>query len=109
MNSTFHGLRCWRFALGRDLKSQGRKKAAIGRALAGAEPIEPYRPIIKTAARELGVSVDPATTAGRLFERTLLRGYALGTENRSDETVGEANTSLAIGNILRCEVDDLST
>jgi hypothetical protein len=53
-----------------------RHKAAIGRALAGKESIEPYRPIIESAASEIGVSADRATVAGRLHERTILRGYA---------------------------------
>jgi hypothetical protein len=53
-----------------------REKAAIGHALRGDAPMERYRPIIESAAREIGVSADPATVAGRLFERTILRGYA---------------------------------
>jgi len=35
-----------------------------------------YRPIIDSAAQEMGVSADPSTIAGRVVERTILRGYA---------------------------------
>ncbi|OPY96403.1 hypothetical protein A5906_03855 [Bradyrhizobium sacchari] len=51
-----------------------REKAAIGRALRGDAAMDRYRPIVESAARNIGVSVDPATVAGRLFERTILRG-----------------------------------
>ncbi|MEY9130224.1 hypothetical protein ACVIWV_003882 [Bradyrhizobium diazoefficiens] len=54
----------------------GHERAAIGRVLAGDAPTDRYRPIIESAARGIGVSADPATVAGRLFERTILRGYA---------------------------------
>jgi hypothetical protein len=63
------------FRYGADRFAAG-EKVAIARALAGDAPIERYRPIIETAAREIGVSVDPDTVAGRLGERTILRGYA---------------------------------
>ena len=63
------------FRYGADRFAAG-EKVAIGRALAGDAPIDRYRPIIETAARQIGVSVDPATVAGRLCERTILRGYA---------------------------------
>jgi hypothetical protein len=63
------------FRYGADRFATG-EKVAIGRALAGDAPIDRYRPIIETAARQIGVSVDPATVAGRLCERTILRGYA---------------------------------
>ncbi|WP_316225093.1 MULTISPECIES: DUF6538 domain-containing protein [unclassified Bradyrhizobium] len=53
-----------------------RHQAAIGRALAGTEPIEPYRGMIDAAAHEMGVSAGPDTLAGRVFARTILRGYA---------------------------------
>lgn len=53
-----------------------RQQAAIGRALAGTEPIEPYRQMIDAAAHEMGVSTDPETLVGRVFARTILRGYA---------------------------------
>ncbi|WP_271529056.1 hypothetical protein [Bradyrhizobium sp. CCBAU 25338] len=53
-----------------------REKAAIGQALRGDPAMDRYRPIVESAAREIGVSADPATVAGRLFERTILRGYA---------------------------------
>jgi hypothetical protein len=52
-----------------------KQKAAIGRILIGDEPIDKYRPIIESAAREMGVSADSSTVAGRLFERTIMRGY----------------------------------
>lgn len=53
-----------------------REKAAIGRSLAGDAPMDRYRPIVESAASEIGVSVDPRTVAGRLYERGILRGYA---------------------------------
>lgn len=52
-----------------------REKVAIGRALAGDAPTDRYRPIVEDVARRLGMSADPATVAGRLIERTILRGF----------------------------------
>lgn len=52
------------------------EKAAIGRALTGQNPVDRYRAIISSAAQEIGIDADPATIAGRLAERTILRGYA---------------------------------
>lgn len=53
-----------------------REKAEIARALTGNEPTELHRSIIAGAAEQIGMSVDPNTVAGRLVERTILRGYA---------------------------------
>jgi hypothetical protein len=53
-----------------------KEKASIERALNGSAPTDKYKPIVASAAREIGVPVDPKTVAGRLFERTVLRGYA---------------------------------
>jgi hypothetical protein len=52
------------------------EKAAIARALTGNEPSERHRSIIARAAQRIGMSADPNTVAGRLVERTILRGYA---------------------------------
>jgi hypothetical protein len=52
------------------------EKAAIGRVLTGGTPDELHRSIITEAARQIGISTDPNTVAGRLVERTILRGYA---------------------------------
>jgi hypothetical protein len=52
------------------------EKAAIGRVLTGNASDEKYRPIITEAARQIGVSIEGNTPAGRLVERTILRGYA---------------------------------
>ena len=52
------------------------EKAAIARALTGNEPTELHRSIIAGAAQQIGMSADPNTVAGRLVERTILRGYA---------------------------------
>ena len=52
------------------------EKAAIARALTGNEPTERHRSIIAGAAQRIGMSADPNTLAGRLVERTILRGYA---------------------------------
>jgi hypothetical protein len=52
------------------------EKAAIGRVLTGNEPNEKYRPIIAEAARQIEMAAESDTPAGRLVERTLLRGYA---------------------------------
>lgn len=52
-----------------------KQKWAIDRALAGIG-LDAYNPIIEGAAREMGLSVDPTTVAGRLVARTILRGYA---------------------------------
>ena len=53
-----------------------REKAAIGRVLTGGTPDELQRTIIAAAARQIGITIDPDTVAGRLVERTILRGYA---------------------------------
>ena len=52
------------------------EKAAIGRVLTGKEPSDRYQPIVAAAAQEIGMAADPSTPAGRLVERTILRGYA---------------------------------
>ena len=52
------------------------EKAAIGRVLTGGTPDELQRTIIAAAARQIGITIDPDTVAGRLVERTILRGYA---------------------------------
>jgi hypothetical protein len=52
------------------------EKTAIGRVLTGKEPSDRYQPLISAAAGEIGLAVDPNTLAGRLAERTILRGYA---------------------------------
>jgi hypothetical protein len=52
------------------------QKAAIGRMLTGGTPDELHRSIITEAARQIGITTDPGTVAGRLVERTILRGYA---------------------------------
>ena len=52
------------------------EKTAIARALTGNEPTELHRSIIAGAAQQIGMSTDPNTVAGRLVERTILRGYA---------------------------------
>jgi hypothetical protein len=52
------------------------EKAAIGRVLTGKDPSEKYQPIVSAAAGQMGLAVDPNTLAGRLAERTILRGYA---------------------------------
>lgn len=49
-----------------------REKAAIGQALRGDAATDRYRPIVESAARDIGLSADPATVAGRLLERTIL-------------------------------------
>jgi hypothetical protein len=50
------------------------QKAAIGRMLTGGTPDDPHRSIITEAARQIGITADPGTVAGRLVERTILRG-----------------------------------
>jgi len=55
-----------------------REKAAIGRVLTGGTPDELQRTIIAAAARQIGITIDPDTVAGRLVERTILRGYPTG-------------------------------
>jgi hypothetical protein len=52
------------------------KKAEIGRVLTGGTPNELHRSIVTEAARQIGITADPNTVAGRLVERTILRGYA---------------------------------
>ena len=52
------------------------QKAVIGRMLTGGTPDELHRSIITAAARQIGITTDPGTVAGRLVERTILRGYA---------------------------------
>ena len=52
------------------------EKAAIARVLTGGTPNERHRSIITEAARQIGITTDPDTVAGRLVERTILRGYA---------------------------------
>jgi hypothetical protein len=52
------------------------EKAAIGRMLSGGTPDDLHRSIITEAARQIGITADPSTVAGRLVERTILRGYA---------------------------------
>jgi hypothetical protein len=52
------------------------EKAAIGRMLTGGTPDDSHRSIITEAARQIGITADPGTVAGRLVERTILRGYA---------------------------------
>jgi hypothetical protein len=39
-------------------------------------PDELQRSLITAAARQIGITTDPDTVAGRLVERTILRGYA---------------------------------
>ena len=51
-------------------------KAAITRVLTGGTPDELQRSLITEAARQIGITTDPDTVAGRLVERTILRGYA---------------------------------
>jgi hypothetical protein len=62
-----------RFAAGIHTREQ---QAAIARALEGSETADRFRPVLVSAEREIGASLNPATTAGRLVERTVLRGYA---------------------------------
>jgi hypothetical protein len=50
------------------------QKAAITRVLTGEAPNELQRFVITEAARQIGVTADPNTVAGRLVERTILRG-----------------------------------
>lgn len=38
--------------------------------------------------------------------KCLIDGCALSAKNRGDETIGKPNTSLAVRDILRCELDD---
>jgi hypothetical protein len=52
------------------------EKAAITRVLTGGTPDELQRSLITAAARQIGITTDPDTVAGRLVERTILRGYA---------------------------------
>ncbi|MDX6461033.1 MAG: hypothetical protein QOE55_4730 [Acidobacteriaceae bacterium] len=52
------------------------EKAAIARVLTGEPLSEIHRAVIKDATRQIGVAAEPNTVAGRLVERTLLRGYA---------------------------------
>jgi hypothetical protein len=52
------------------------EKAAIARVLSGEAPNELHRAIIAGAAHRIGVVAEPDTVAGRLVERTVLRGYA---------------------------------
>jgi hypothetical protein len=52
------------------------EKSRIGSVLQGGASGESLRPIVEAAAQEIGVSADPSTVAGRLAERTILRGYA---------------------------------
>jgi hypothetical protein len=52
------------------------EKAAITRVLTGGTPNELHRSVITEAARQIGITTDPDTVAGRLVERTILRGYA---------------------------------
>jgi hypothetical protein len=52
------------------------EKAEIGRVLTGGTPNQLHRSIITEAARQIGITTDPNTVAGRLVERTILRGYA---------------------------------
>jgi hypothetical protein len=63
------------FRLASDMLAD-REKVAVGRALAGDAPTDRYRPIMEDVARQIGMSADPATVAGRLIERTILRGFA---------------------------------
>ncbi|WOH48181.1 DUF6538 domain-containing protein [Bradyrhizobium sp. sBnM-33] len=52
------------------------QQAKIERILTGKEASDKYQTIIAAAAREIGLPADPNTVAGRLVERTILRGYA---------------------------------
>ena len=52
------------------------EKAAITSVLTGGTPSKLHRSVIEEAARQIGVTTDPDTVAGRLVERTILRGYA---------------------------------
>jgi hypothetical protein len=52
------------------------EKAAITRVLTGGTPDELQRSLITAAARQIGITTDTGTVAGRLVERTILRGYA---------------------------------
>jgi hypothetical protein len=52
------------------------EKAAIARVLTGEPPNELHRAVISEAARRIGMVAEPNTVAGRLVERTVLRGYA---------------------------------
>ena len=52
------------------------EKAAITSVLTGGTPNELHRSVITEAARQIGITTDPDTVAGRLVERTILRGYA---------------------------------
>jgi hypothetical protein len=52
------------------------EKSRLRLVLAGDAPGDSHRPIVEAAAQEMGVSADPSTVAGRLAERTILRGYA---------------------------------
>ena len=52
------------------------QQAEIGRILIGKEASDKYQPVIAAAAREIGLTADPDTLAGRIVERTILRGYA---------------------------------
>jgi hypothetical protein len=62
-----------RFAAG--LHAEDEKKA-IGQTLKGIHPADKYQLIVASAAREIGVPVEHETSEGRLFARTILRGYA---------------------------------
>jgi hypothetical protein len=52
------------------------EKAVIERMLTGGTLDGSRRSIITDAARQIGITADPGTVAGRLVERTILRGYA---------------------------------
>jgi hypothetical protein len=52
------------------------EKAAITRVLTGGTPNALQRSVITEAARQIGITTDLDTVAGRLVERTILRGYA---------------------------------
>src|SRR5258707_9262976 len=52
------------------------EKNAITRVLTGGTPNELQRSLVTEAARQIGITTDPDTVAGRLIERTILRGYA---------------------------------
>jgi len=52
------------------------EKAAIARVLTGEAPNELHHAIITEAAHQIGIVAEPNTVAGRLVERTVLRGYA---------------------------------
>jgi hypothetical protein len=52
------------------------EKTSIARVLTGEPPNELHRTVITEATRQIGVVAEPNTVAGRLVERTVLRGYA---------------------------------